>query len=99
MNGHAVLEDLRRVEAPDGRFWSVQHRPSVLACIVEASTEALPCERFRWRVAGLTRGRAAALHVARALRSGEDPTPDNAVLISHTVDARVLPPTGNVNLV
>jgi hypothetical protein len=93
------LEDLRRVEAPDGRFWCVQHRPSVLASVVEAFTEALPCERYRWRVTGLTRGRSAAVHVARALRAGKDPTPENATLISHTVDSRILPPTGNVNLV
>ena len=99
MDGHAVLDDLRRVEAPDGRFWTVQYRPAVIASIVEASTEALPCERFRWRVAGLTKGRAAAQHVARALRTGADPTPERAVLVSHTVAAHVLPPTGNVNLV
>jgi hypothetical protein len=93
------LDDLRRVEAPDGRFWCVQYRPSVLATIIEASTEALPREHYRWRVAGLIHGRAAALHVARALRDGTDPTPDHAALLDHTVDARVLPPTGNVNLV
>jgi hypothetical protein len=94
-----MLEDLRRVEAPDGRFWSVQYRPSVLATIVEASTEALPRERYRWRVAGLMHGRSAALQVARALRQGADPAPDNATLLHHDVDAYVLPPTGNVNLV
>lgn len=99
VNGHTVLEDLRRVEAPDGRFWTVQYRPTVLATIVEASTEALPSERYRWRVGGLTRGRAAAQCVARALRTGLDPTPDGAVLVSHTVAAHALPPTGNVNLV
>lgn len=99
MDSDALLEDRRRVEAPDGRFWSVQHRPSVLASIIEASTEALPRERYRWRVTGLARGRAAAVQVARALRAGSDPTPENATLLSHVVDARLLPPSGNVNLV
>lgn len=87
------------MEAPDGRFWSVHFRVGVLSCVVEAATEALPRERFRWKVAGITKGRSAAQHVANALRSGGDPAPDNATLISHTVDARVLPPTGNVTLV
>lgn len=99
MDGNSAFEDLRRVEAPDGRFWSVQYRPGVLAMIVEATTEALPCERYRWRVPGLTRGRAAALQVARGLRAGTDPAPDNATLVSHTVADHALPPSGNVHLV
>ncbi|MEO6713618.1 MAG: hypothetical protein ABIM89_09345 [Mycobacteriales bacterium] len=99
MDGHALLEDLRRIEAPDGRFWHVYQRPGVLAIVVEAATDALPRERYRWRVRGLTHGRAAALHVARALRAGTDPTPDGASLLLHWVDAAALPPTGNVTLV
>lgn len=99
MDGHAAFEALRQVEAPDGRFWSVHCRWGVLACVVEAVTEALPQERFRWKVAGITKGRPAAQHVANALRSGDVPTPDRATLISHTVAARVLPSTGNVTLV
>ncbi|MEP7054022.1 MAG: hypothetical protein ABI912_02090 [Actinomycetota bacterium] len=99
MTGHAMLEDLRRVEAPDGRFWTVQYRPGLLAIIVEASTEALPRENYRWRVAGLMHGRSAALQVARALRQGVDATPANGTLVRHDVEARVLPLTGNVNLV
>jgi hypothetical protein len=71
----------------------------MLATIIEASTEALPREHFRWRVPGVMHGRSAALHVARALRDGTDPTPDSATLLDHTIDARELPPTGNVNLV
>jgi hypothetical protein len=93
------LEDLRRVEAPDGRFWCVHQRPGVFAVIIEASTEALPREVYRWRVSGLTHGRSAALAVARALRAGADPAPAAGALLSHTVDSRVLPPTGNVTLV
>lgn len=99
VNGHALLEDLRRVEAPDGRFWCVHHRPGVLGPIVEASTDALPRELYRWRVNGVTRGRSAALSVARALRAGTDPAPEGALLLAHTVDSKVLPPTGNVTLV
>ena len=96
---YAAFDDLHRVEAPDGRFWTVHHHVSLLSSIVEARTEALPCERYRWKIAGFTRGRSAAHFVARALRTGTDPTPDNATLVTHTVDARVLPPTGNVTLV
>ena len=87
------------MEAPDGRFWTVQHGVSLLASYVEARTEALPCERFRWKIAGFTKGRSAAHVVARALRAGTDPTPADAALVTHSVDARVLPPTGNVTLV
>lgn len=77
----------------------MQYRPGLLSSIVEASTEALPRERYRWRVAGLTRGRSVALQVAAALRKGTEPAPEHATLSAHTVDAPALPPTGNVNLV
>jgi hypothetical protein len=91
--------DRRRVEAPDGRFWSVRQLPGVRSVVVEAATEALPCEQYRWRVSGYTRMRAAVVQVAQALRSGEEPTPEGATLLSHVVEAPELPPTGNVHVV
>ena len=87
------------MQAPDGRFWSVRQQPGVRSAVVEASTEALPCEQFRWRVSGYSQMRAAVVHVAEALHIGEDPTPEGATLLSHVLEVPQLPPTGNVHLV
>jgi hypothetical protein len=89
----------RRIQAPDGRFWTVHRHPGVLSYIVEATTEALPTERYRWHVNGWGPGRRALTRVASALRTGEDPTPAGATLLSHEVAQPRVPPTGNVHLV
>ena len=90
---------LRRIEAPDGRFWTVHHHAGLWSSTIEASTDALPNEHYRWRIRGWGKGRSTALGVARALRRGDDPTPAGATLLSHTVAAPSVPPTGNVHLV
>lgn len=89
----------RRIEAPDGRFWTVHRHPGLLSCIVEATTEALPIEHYRWRIHGWADGRRAVARIASALRMGEDPTLTGATLLSHDVAQPTVPPTGNVHLV
>jgi hypothetical protein len=96
---HWLAGTARGIEAPDGRFWTVHRHAGVLSCVVEASTEALPTEHYKWRVQGWGRGRLAVSRIASAIRVGEDPTPAGATLLSHEVAQPTVPPTGNVHLV